>query len=135
MPTEDKKTHNMFLYTLIISCLISIVVSFYLFYFKKNYDFIVETKCDSTTQTCFYRDCSIAGNCPPNNLSYYNTYTMSAKDFDKCANEDCTDFCTNNTACVKTECTDSDIVDGTCVLPTPTTTPISDITPISNTAN
>lgn len=115
---EDRKPNNLFLYLLLTCCLITIVVSFYFFYFKKDYDFIVETSCDNTKETCFYRDCSVDGNCPPNNLSYYNTYTLSANDFSKCLNEDCTDLCSaNNGICIKTECTASDISDGTCVLP------------------
>ena len=110
------------------------VVISYIFYFKKNYDFIVETKCDNTTETCYYRDCSIDGNCPPNNLSYYSVYTINAKDFKKCINEDCTDFCKNTDTCLKTECANSDISDGICVLPTPIIIPI-ETAPINNTIN
>lgn len=118
MPEEEPKSHNVFLYILLISCAVVIATSFYFFYFKKDYNFIVETKCDPTAQTCFYRDCSITDNCPPNNLSYYSVYTLKAKDFNQCINEDCTDFCSLNTGmCIKTECTESDISDGTCVLP------------------
>lgn len=118
MIKNDNNKNNLFLLVILFGCLISIFVSFYFFYFKKDYNFIVETKCDPTTQTCFYRDCSIADNCPPNNLSYYNVYTLKAKDFNQCTNEDCTDFCNlNNGMCIKTECTESDISDGTCVLP------------------
>ncbi len=118
MIKNDNNKNNLFLLVILFGCLVSIIVSFYFFYFKKDYNFIVETKCDPTTQTCFYRDCSIADNCPPNNLSYYNVYTLKAKDFNQCTNEDCTDFCSlNNGVCIKTECTESDISDGTCVLP------------------
>lgn len=69
---EETKTHNVFLYILLASCAVVIATSFYFFYFKKDYDFIVETSCDNTKEDCFYRDCSIDGECPPNNLSYSN---------------------------------------------------------------
>ena len=129
MPEDIKKPHNIFLYTLLTSCAVVILISFYSFFFQKNYDFIVETKCDNTTETCFYRDCSVDGNCQPNNLSYYKVYTLKARDFSKCTNEDCTDFCNqNNRICTQTECTDSDMTDGTCVV----ATPASDV---SNTTN
>jgi hypothetical protein len=117
MSEEDKK-HNLFLYILLGGCVVAIVSSFYFFYFKKDYDFIVETKCNPETETCFYRDCTNPDDCPPNNLSYYNEYTLKAKDYALCPNEDCTDVCANGTAkCIKTECTDDDIQNGVCVEP------------------
>src|ERR1035437_5572853 len=117
MPEENNK-HNIFLYILLAGVLIAIISSFYFFYFKKDYDFIVETKCNPETETCFYRDCTNPDDCPPNNLSYYNEYTLRAKDFKACINEDCTLACTTGVInCVKTECTDTNIEDGTCVVP------------------
>ncbi len=118
MPEEDKKTHNLFLYALLISCLAVIVISFYFFYYKKDYNFIVQTKCDNTKEKCFYRDCSVEGDCPPNNLSYYKEYTIKAKDFNKCTNEDCTEACANEVInCVKTECSEDQLIAGSCVAP------------------
>jgi hypothetical protein len=120
MPEENDKKHNAFLNILGLSCIAIIIVSFYFFYFKKDYDFIVETSCDHESETCFFQDCSIEGNCPPNNLTYYNEYTISAKDFSACTNEDCTQACKEgNIECVKTECTDSDLEEGTCVASEP----------------
>ncbi|MFA6354903.1 MAG: hypothetical protein WCW65_00555 [Candidatus Paceibacterota bacterium] len=118
MPEEDKK-HNLFLYILLAGVIITILSSFYFFYFKKDYDFIVETQCNPETETCFYRDCeSSPDDCPPNGLSYYNTYTLKASDFKSCVNEDCTEACTAGTInCIKTECTETDINDEVCVVP------------------
>lgn len=119
---EDEKRHNLFLYILLGGVLIAIASSFYFFYFKKDYDFIVETKCNPETEACFYRDCTNPDDCPPNGLSYYNQYTINAGDFASCKDEDCTEACTLGTiACEKTECTESDINDGICVLPSVTT--------------
>lgn len=117
MSEERNNEHNIFLYILLAGVLIAIISSFYFFYFKKDYDFIVEIKCNPETETCFYRDCeSSPDDCPPNNLSYYNEYTLKAKDFKACANEDCTEACvTGVIECVKNECTDSDIESGICV--------------------
>lgn len=120
MPTKDNKNgSNIFLYILLAGVLVAIIVSFYSFYYKKNYDFFIETECNPETETCFFRDCiSTPDICPPNNLSYYNQYTIKAGDFKACINEDCTEACTTSTInCTKIECTDSDINDGTCVLP------------------
>jgi len=120
MPEEDIKSHNTFIYILLFSVIIVVAISFYNFYFQKNYDFLVETSCDSTSETCFYRDCSIADECPPNNLSYYNKYTIKASDFAMCKNEDCTNFCKENASlCLKTECTDEDIESELCLEPEP----------------
>ena len=122
MPEEEKtpeKKHNIFLYILLGGCLISIISSFYFFYFKKDYNFLVETKCDPTKETCFYRDCTNPDDCPPNGLSYYNQYTLKAGDFKACVDEDCTEACTTGLInCTKIECTESDISAGTCVAPT-----------------
>lgn len=116
---KEENKHNIFLYVMLGGCLVAILTSFYFFYLKKDYDFFIETSCDPTTETCFYRDCENSpDDCPPNNLSYYNQYTISAKDFSKCENEDCAVACsTNLIACEKTECTESDIADGICLAP------------------
>ncbi len=116
MPDENIKTHNTFISILLFSCLIVISTSFYFFFYKKDYTFLVETQCNPQTQTCFYRDCSIEGDCPPNNLSYYNKYNLSAKDFELCVEGDCTDACALNTIlCEKIECTSLDFEEGMCV--------------------
>jgi len=118
MPEEEKK-HNIFLYVLLIGVIISIASSFYFFYFKKDFNFIVETKCNPETETCFYRDCTNPDDCPPNGFSYYNTYTLRARDFKACGvNEDCLEACTTGAiSCTKTECTESDITEGVCITP------------------
>ena len=110
--------YNLFLLFLIGTCVISIISSIYFFYYKKNFDFIVETKCDPQIETCFYRDCTNPDDCPPNNLSYFNVYNINARDFTFCENEDCTAFCDANTIkCNKNECTEQDINEGVCVPP------------------
>jgi hypothetical protein len=115
---QEEKKHNLILYVLLGGCIIAIISSLYFFYFKKDYEFIVETKCDPTTETCFYRDCTNPDDCPPNNLSYYNQYSLKASDFKACADEDCSYACVNNViSCIKIECTISDVENETCVSP------------------
>ncbi|MBI2631358.1 hypothetical protein HYW73_04100 [Candidatus Nomurabacteria bacterium] len=75
--------------------LITIASNFYFFYFKKDYDFIVESPCDTTKEICFQRDCSEEGSCPPNNLSTFKRYGVRAGDFKNCTYEDCTIACEN----------------------------------------
>lgn len=119
MQKEEDGKHNKFLYVLLVGILISIIASFYFFYFKKDYDFIVETSCNPEKDTCFYRDCTNPDDCPPNNLSYYTEYYVNASDFKYCENEDCAYACLNGIIdCAKTECSDSDIEEGICVAPT-----------------
>ncbi len=116
---NSKKGNNFFIYILLTSVLIVILSSFYSFYLKKNYDFFIETECNPNTDTCFYRDCeNNPDECPLNNLSFYNQYTIKAKDFSVCRNEDCKEACgLGLIKCVKTECTETDINDGLCVEP------------------
>ena len=118
MPTEGDKKHNWFLTLIGSTALISIFVSFYFFYFKKDYNFLVETKCDPKTETCFYRDCSNPDDCPPNGLSYYKQYNVKAYDFKSCENEDCTKACNENLiSCEQISCTKDDIDQEVCVIP------------------
>jgi len=117
MPETEEKGHNIFLYIMLAGCLITIVTSFYFFYFKKDYDFFIETECNSEAETCFYRDCENEPDiCPPNGFSYYNQYTISANDFKYCVDEDCTEACaTGLINCEKVECTEVDVADGVCL--------------------
>ena len=123
MPEKEKK-HNKFLIILLGMSIISIFSSFYFFYNKKDFNFIVETQCNPETETCFYRDCTNPDDCPPNGFTHYNTYTLKASDFKLCgANEDCLASCTTGAiSCVKTECTESDLADGVCLAPYISTT-------------
>lgn len=115
---QPRKIFTPFTTVSIIFFASAIISCFYLFYIKKDFDFIVETDCDPNTETCFYRDCGIVDECPPNNLSYYNEYTLKAKDFQSCPNEDCMEACASGTIeCIKTECTEDDIKDEICVVP------------------
>lgn len=115
----DKHDRSLFLYFLLAGVLIAIIASFYSFYIKKDYDFFVETQCNPEMETCFFRDCENEPDiCPSNNLSYYNQYTIKARDFKNCENEDCTEACKQGTIlCLKTECTESDLQDGVCIAP------------------
>lgn len=115
---EDKKNSSWFINILLVGSLISIILSFYFYYLNRDYDFIVETECNPKLETCFYRDCSIPDNCPPNNLFYYNQYTINANDYHKCINEDCTFACNSGLInCIKTECSQEDINIEFCKLP------------------
>lgn len=110
---------NYFINILILSVVLTIVLSFYKFYYQKNFDFFVETNCNHNTETCFYRDCEGSPDeCPPNNLSYYSKYVLKAKDFNKCENEDYTNACLERIInCKQIGCTQEDIDSGACVLP------------------
>lgn len=90
MEMEGKKNDDFFIYMLLAGILIVVVNSFYMYFYKQNYPFIVETKCDPEVETCSYRDCENEPDiCPPNGLSYYKEYTINARDYKYCENEDC----------------------------------------------
>lgn len=81
-------------------------VTAWLYLYEENYTFIVEAKCDATTQNCFHRDCSSDNaNCPPNNLKDYKLYRVSAKNFITCVSDTCASECENGSiTCNKVEC-------------------------------
>jgi len=94
MEDEKERDSNSWLVQALIGCsIVAILVSFYFFYYKKDYNFIVEVPCNTLQETCFQRDCSSLGDCPPNNLSVFKRYSLNANDFKACENEDCTNAC------------------------------------------
>lgn len=109
MVEKENKGHNIFLYVMLGGCLIAVATSFYFFYFKKDYKFIVEVLCDSSKEICFQRDCSNPDDCPPNGLSDFKRYSLNAGDFKMCENEDCTNACENGTIkCEPIECVEDE---------------------------
>ncbi|KKQ03304.1 MAG: hypothetical protein US18_C0010G0012 [Parcubacteria group bacterium GW2011_GWB1_36_5] len=108
MPEGKDEKSNWFLWLIGVSCLITIFCTFYFFYYKKNYDFIVEVTCDPSKETCFQRDCSNLDDCPPNGLSDFKRYSLNARDFKMCENEDCASACETGTIkCELIECTEN----------------------------
>lgn len=106
---QPKKIFSPFSTFALIVFLAVIISNFYFFYFKKDYDFIVESSCDITKEQCFQRDCSSPDNCPPNGLSDFKRFSLKASDFKFCENEDCTKACeSGQIKCEPIECT-SDI--------------------------
>lgn len=115
MPEEEEKKSDWFLWLISISCLVAIFVSFYFFYYKKDYDFIVEIACDISKEECFQRDCSNLDDCPPNGLSDFKRYSLKANDFKMCENEDCTNACETGTIkCEPIECAEDEIMGESC---------------------
>lgn len=105
--TEESvdKSNNWFLFLIGFCCLAVIATSFYFFYFKKDYSFLVESPCDPTKDVCIQRDCTNPDDCPPNQLSVFKRYSLNAGDFKRCENEDCTKACeTGVIECELLEC-------------------------------
>ncbi len=121
MPEDIINSKSKFLSVLLICCVVCITSMIYFFYFKQDFNFIVETSCDPTTQTCRYRDCTLPdAECPPNNYSYYKVYDIKASDFKYCSNEDCQSACEGGVIqCQEQECTNDDIDAGICTVPEP----------------
>lgn len=116
MTDEGKK--NWFLWIVVILCLAVIAVSFYQFFFKKNYEFIVEIACDPKVEECFTRDCSEPDLCPLNNLTEFKRYSLNANDFKSCENEDCAKACTEGQIeCVQLECVEDPESGEYCISP------------------
>lgn len=125
----EKKPNSWLMQTLVACCFIAIAVSFYFFYYKKDYKFIVEVACDTTKETCFQRDCTNPDDCPPNGLSDFKRYSLNAGDFSKCENEDCTNACETGTIkCKPIECTVDEILGESCSV---TETPAEEELPLT----
>ncbi len=77
----------------ILTFLFVIGLSFYRFYYQKDYDYLVEASCNPTAENCFTRDCTNPEDCPPNGLSVYRQYYIKAYDFPRCEDNSCVDAC------------------------------------------
>lgn len=112
---EEGKKINWFLMLIGVSCLVVIIGAFYFFYYKKDYDFILEVVCDTSKETCFQRDCSNPDDCPPNGLSDFKRYSINAGDFKMCENENCANACEAEIIkCEPIECTVDEIMGESC---------------------
>lgn len=87
----------------------TIVRGFYVFYYTKNYDYLIEASCDSATETCFQRNCADdPDNCPPNNLDTYKQFYIKAYDFERCKYNSCKLLCAREpNTCSEVKCGDS----------------------------
>ena len=105
---EFVKPKNFFtLFTIInITIFITVIVSnFYFFYFRKNFQFLVETSCDKSKEQCFERDCTNPDDCPPNGLSVFKRYSLKASDFQYCKDENCQEACeSGQIKCTQVKC-------------------------------
>jgi hypothetical protein len=98
--------------------LLTILTNFYFLFFQKDYEFIVETTCDPSKEECFERDCTNPEDCPPNGLPNFKRYSLSAKDFKMCVNEDCTQACESGfIKCTQLECIEDPEWGESCVSP------------------
>ena len=82
----------------VVSFLLAIGASYYKYYYTKDYNYLVEAKCDPISKQCSFRDCENEPDiCPPNNLSYYKGYYVKAYDFPKCSDNSCEIECESGT--------------------------------------
>lgn len=95
---EVKQTKYSWVVTILFAVvfLSAIEVSFYNYFFRKDYYINIETTCDQTTQSCYLRDCEDPDSCPPNGLDVYKIYSVKAYDIYKCRDNDCLYSCENN---------------------------------------
>jgi len=115
MEEKSKKLLTPFTTLNVVLFLTVIINSFYFFYIKKDFDFIVETTCDPIIEQCFLRDCTNPDDCPPNGLQEFKRYTLNANDFKYCVDEDCKLACeSNQIKCEVISCTEDEEYGETC---------------------
>jgi len=115
---EPKKLFSPFSIFALVVFSSAIISNFYFFYFQKNYEFIVESPCDTDKEECFQRDCSNPDDCPPNGLSDFKRYSLNANDFQYCVDEDCTEACeSSQIKCEQIACTPDEEFGESCSSP------------------
>lgn len=84
-----------FLFVIFFLAVLSVLsISIYRFWYQKDFTVLVEASCDQTTMSCYVRDCETE-ECPPNALAEYQIFSVSAAEFQKCADETCLAECAN----------------------------------------
>ena len=113
MTADEAKTKKIHLFLnlfFLLTIIAAVGVSFYKYYYTKNYNYRVEASCDPQTEQCSHRDCT-DGSCPPNNLSDYKVYLVKAYDFPKCSDNSCEKECVRGViSCTPVSCE----VEGNC---------------------
>ncbi len=98
-------------WVLLASVGIAVLVSVYVYFIQKNYDFFVEAPCNAATNECYVRDCS-EGDCPPNGLATYRVFNVPATLFSSCEDNSCMNVCAkNNSPCTELLCSDQSDVE------------------------
>ena len=94
---KEENINRIILFVFLFTVFSALFFGFYRFYIKKDFNYIIEAPCNSESEDCFYRDCeSDPEICPPNMLSFYKKFTISAKDFEKCSDNSCLKECESN---------------------------------------
>jgi hypothetical protein len=109
MVTQKKKVSVFLTMAFLGLFLTAIGSNWYHYMYSKNYQYQTEAQCNPENEKCFYRDCeNEPDSCPPNNLSYYKIWEMSAADFPQCSDNSCERECSSNKiACEPTLCDES----------------------------
>jgi hypothetical protein len=109
MAVREMSVKGLMFFILAFSALaLPIIISFYKYYYAKDYNYLVEAKCDPSIERCFSRDCSNPDDCPPNGLSIYKEYYVKAYDFPKCRDNSCRYECTKRIInCIPIPCGES----------------------------
>lgn len=118
------KADILLLGTLFGLALVAIGTTGYSYWYNNAYPVVVEAECDPEVQNCFYRDCEEADACPPNGLSVYTVYSVSARDFDTCADNSCKQECESGAiACEEIVCGEAE--EDACIIPNETDEPVN----------
>ena len=104
---------SLFVILAIVALAVPIMSNFYKYYFTKDYNYLIEAKCDPSIEHCFSRDCSNPDDCPPNGLSIYKKFYVKAYEFPKCKDNSCKNECALGLIkCISVPCGESS--DDTC---------------------
>lgn len=77
---------------LLVAVIIALLASMYKYVWLQDYYFYVEANCDPSVQECYTRNCD-EEECPPRGLTNYRLFLISAKTFQACADNQCSNVC------------------------------------------
>lgn len=107
---KNEHEANAVTFILLGSAILAVAASFYLNFFTKQFEYLVEAPCNSTKEECYVRDCD-AEECPPNGLSEYALYAVQARHFQACTDNSCTNVCEATGQCTPILCSEQSEVE------------------------
>ncbi len=107
-PREGRSADTALFFIFFLAVVAVISLSLYKYWYKKDFVMLVETSCDSSLMSCYVRDCSIEGACPPNQFNEYRVFRIKGYEFAGCANDNCETACSEgSSSCEEITCDES----------------------------
>jgi hypothetical protein len=97
---SNKRIHTIINFLFVLTIVLATLFSFYKYFYTKNYNFRVQSECDSSIENCFYNE---------EENTYYKIFLIKAYSFIKCSDNSCKIECEQGLIeCVAVTCNEDE---------------------------